>query len=215
MLRNHSDSTEVTASLVDTGGYELNYTVCSTSFANNAANFDDNDNFVAVMRSSNSEYAYCAGAYLYANLTNLSRAQVHYRAGLNHAALTGAMDRWNNLMRWTPASYSSPTVYFEQTGFCNENINASALGDNSNMSYESTSALTTVTGSTFNWNSSTFARTRSGALTLTGGNNYGVRHLATTSAETVAGGMFIVVNAEGSAPAGDGWSGLTVTRRYV
>lgn len=186
-LRNITDSTDVTASEISSTG--TTHTLVSVDFADNATNWDDNDDYEVYIKVSNATY-YCQldAARVYLRLTNLSSVQVYYRIGDYIAATTSAASVDSQRHKIDINSFTSPSTYFEATGNCVDNGTAISLSHDSTND----SGVAGWTGvANINFNSGTKARQRVSA-SITDGYRYVMSKPSTTNSGTIAAGYVVV-----------------------
>lgn len=170
-LFNATDSTQVTASEITTTS--ASPTLVSASFANNATNFDDLDEFeVRIKRSANTGQIHKAG--LWVKLTNLTKGEVYRRISLSfdsEATTTWAHQRiaidTDYYKMLTVSPNTTTNTYLEVCG--NRASGTLAVDVRDEGTSDTSVAGSTVGGSSTTLGSTTKTRTRSGTLTMAAG----------------------------------------------
>lgn len=180
-------NTEVTGAVV---------TTTSTSAIHKYATFDwsaltDGHQFEVMGKSSGAgNYCKVYGAELLIKLSSLQAGEVYRRIGITRVGTYGHVQQDFSRQKYTAALFTSPTVYFEATGFCADNGNRTlAYQVNSDTSISGGAA---VTGAAINWNSDTRARQRTSAITPTTNYNLYGDTAASTASQSVTGMLLVI-----------------------
>lgn len=184
-------STVVTGSTASTTN--TTPTMISASFANNATNFTDDSQFqINISNSSGSKTAYIYKAGIWVKLTNLSKGTVLYRVSRAKSASAGTtVYRAESRAYMSTAAFKKPKFYYEDTSQCSiASCATTALYDNGTND-SGTSSPTLVTSSS-NSPGISFARTRSGQITLTSGNRFFSGYVRSAGTYKIVSGFIVV-----------------------
>lgn len=187
-LYNLTTGNLVTGAEISVTGTAIDF--ATASFANNAANFIDDDDFEVRIKSSSGTAQFCS-ANLYLTITNLSKAEVHWMIGRSRAPGTGAANRVQCRAMITTANYTNPIVYWEAVGYCEDDAVVITCKDGGTND----TGTTSTDAATHNWNSATKARYRSGSFVPTSGHRF-FTNFAASTADQACSGSFIAIKAE-------------------
>ncbi len=135
--------------------------------------------------------------YLYVTISDLSKAEILWRVARSDSSLN-ALNIIQQRVKLESSSYSSPTTYFEVSGFCADNAVVLNFQDHG-INDSGTTSPTTVDSK--NWNSATKAIYRSASLSLTNGNRFYVNRTATTNTQLISSGLLVIETTSGAAAA--------------
>jgi len=202
-VQNYTDTTDIAETAVSTTSATA--TLCaSAAFSDGLTGFHDGDVFHARIKTSNaSYYAYLHAACLYVTVTNLTKVQIFYRVSRRESVTAGgaAASYAASRVLYTVANYTSPTIYYEMTGYCLDAADAWFLQERNSDSL--TSGATDLVAHT--WGTATRDRWRSTAVTITNGYKLICRAPQMTAINCIVSG-FLVINCETQ------WAGITIIR---
>jgi len=195
-LFNKTTSTGITASQVTNSAGTI--ALASISFADNAADFTNGNDISVQSRQqggAGGSVSYIFKAGLWVKLMGpLNQADVYYRIGRNvdTTSSTVVTPLARSIIDLT--KFLVPTVYFEATGF-QPSAGTSSISLIDHGSNDSGNAGgSTITGSTLNL-STTNARSRSSALSITSGDRY-IPSVNVTSGSATMNSGFVIINAQ-------------------
>jgi len=171
-------------------------TMMQASFANNATNFTDTNNFEVRLKSTHNTqgtgYVYKAG--LWVKLKFLKRAEIYHRlATRRYASPASSVLIPDGRVYWEPSNWTNPTVYLEANGLNPAGTTANITLQDHGAS-DSATTLSTVSGSTIT-PTTTYGRARTGALSLTNLSRYSIYH-TNTAGTPYLGGAFLIIRTQ-------------------
>jgi hypothetical protein len=141
--------------------------IVKASFADNATNFSDLDNYeLRLKSSSNTSAAYLYKAGLWVSLTNLNHAQIHHRIFKNGTSYQFSMALPEVTDLSHPSAFFESTLYMPTTTTSGETHFDVATDDYGSSFTEDTNGYVSSTAG------GSKVRVRSGAVTLVQGNRY-------------------------------------------
>ena len=166
----------------------------STSFASNATNFTNTNNFELRINNATTRTSRLYKAGLWVKLKFLKKAEVFYRVTQRNgtSAITATIP--DARFFWDASAWSNPTIYF-QTSSLSNSINSSsvALMDHTTNDNGTTGAVA-VSGATL-FPGTNFAIQRTSALTLNDMSYYILKHTVTSGTTNVLGSGFVIIQA--------------------
>jgi parallel beta-helix repeat protein len=163
------------------------------SFSNSATNFSNGGFFEVRIKSNTTSYqAELRRASLYVKLTDLTKAEVLYRvAGRQNSS--SATDFVYQRALVDTSLFSSPSVYFQASGWCADNADRVFLRHHGTN--DSGTGGSNVSGSGINFNSGTKTLVRTSEISITDGNRFYARtENSTNNVELTS--AFVVVTSE-------------------
>jgi adhesin/invasin len=121
-LSNKTDGTDVAASEVSVTGTTATYV--SASFAANATNFDDLDDFNVKIKTSNASYnahIYKAGVWI--TLNNLTKLETFWKMRWGESGISASTTQCLGKFRYSSSAWSNPTAYLEASHNASSTIN--------------------------------------------------------------------------------------------
>jgi adhesin/invasin len=171
----------------------------STSFASNATNFTNTNNFELRINNATTRTSRLYKAGLWVKLKFLKKAEILYRVTQRNGTLTNGTTAItatipDSRFFWDASSWSNPTVYFQTSSLSTSTSSSTvALMDHTTNDNGTTGAVA-VSGATLS-PGTTFAIQRTSALTLNDMSYYILKHTVTSGTTNALGSGFIVIQA--------------------
>lgn len=163
-------------------------TMIQKTFANNAVNFTDNNQFeLRGKNSHNNGTSYLYKAGLWVKLNYLKRAEIYHRLALRRSTVSTSSAMTHGRFLWESSEWSNPSVFLEING--SGATSSAYLVDNG--ASDSSQSGTSVSGST-QTSGAAYARQRSGALNLTNLNSYTLQHNVSSGTPTLGSGFLVI-----------------------
>lgn len=186
----------------------------SIDFASDATNFTDTQIFEARFKNNTAgQSAQIFVAHLYVRLTNLTKAEMFFRA--SRGVQSSARDVFSEArLEWDSTKFSSVTTYLESTG---RRSAGNALRQVQLFDFgasDSASTGSAITNPSIQYVGTTRARLRTGVVSLTDHDRYGYSS-DTQTGTIIASNLFIVADAAGMAATATPTSTPTITSTPV